>query len=178
MVDPRELKEIMSQGAIRPETSRDREERRILEADLAVSPLAGEPLRHRVRNFRPDPEATIRGLSGPPIWMRRLREIEDELERQETELGAAWRELARQVPDPSDFARLWKDVAAMRSFARINDLIDRHNRNFPVEARLPMDPKTRDFVKIDGKSYEREPLDADWILERFPADARAARDAA
>jgi hypothetical protein len=26
-VDPRELKDIMSQGAIRPETARDREER-------------------------------------------------------------------------------------------------------------------------------------------------------
>jgi hypothetical protein len=177
-VDPRELKEIMSQGAVRPETSRDREERRTLEADLAVSPLAGGPLRQRVRNFRPDPKATIRGLSGPPIWMRRLRDIEDEMQRHETELGAAWHELAEEVPDPADFARLWKDVAAMRSFARVNKLIERHNRNFPAEARLPMDPKTRDFVKIDGKSYEREPLDADWILQRFPADAHAARHAA
>ena len=34
-MDPRQLKEIMSQGAIRPETARDREERRILETDLA-----------------------------------------------------------------------------------------------------------------------------------------------
>jgi hypothetical protein len=175
MVDPRELKEIMSQGAIRPETSRDREERRILEADLAVSPLAGEPLRQRVRNFRPDPEATIRGLSGPPAWMRRLREIEDELVRHDTELAAAWHELA-EVADESDFARLWQDVAATWRFARVNALIDRHNRYFPVEARLPMDPKTRDFVKIDGKSYEREPLDADWILERFPADVHRARN--
>ena len=33
----------MSQGAIRPETSRDREERRILDADLATSPVKGEP---------------------------------------------------------------------------------------------------------------------------------------
>jgi hypothetical protein len=32
-----------------------------------------------------------------------------------------------------------------------------------------MDPKTRDFVTIGGKSYRREPLDAAWILARFPA---------
>ena len=76
-MDPREVKEIMSQGAIRPETSRDREERRILDADLATSPLKGEPLRQRLRNFRPDADATLRALSGPPLWMRRLREIED-----------------------------------------------------------------------------------------------------
>ena len=47
-MDPRELKEIMSQGAIRPETARDREERRVLAEDLAVSPVKGAPLPQRV----------------------------------------------------------------------------------------------------------------------------------
>ena len=51
----------------------------------------------------------------------------------------------------------------------MNDLIDRHNRYYPIESRLPMDPRTRDYVKIGGRSYRREPLDAAWILERFPA---------
>jgi len=37
-----------------------------------------------------------------------------------------------------------------------------------------MDPRTRDFVKVNGRSYEREPLDERWILSRFPADASAA----
>jgi hypothetical protein len=31
-----------------------------------------------------------------------------------------------------------------------------------------MDPRTRDYVKIGGRSYRREPLDAAWILSRFP----------
>ena len=60
----------------------------------------------------------------------------------------------------------------------MNELIARHNRNFPAEARLPMDPRTRDFVKINGRSYLREPLDEQWILERWPADLGAARRAA
>ena len=47
VVDERELKQIMSQGATRPETPRDREERRVLEADLDTSPLKGAPLRQR-----------------------------------------------------------------------------------------------------------------------------------
>jgi hypothetical protein len=33
-----------------------------------------------------------------------------------------------------------------------------------------MDPRTRDFVKVGGKPYRREPLDAQWILARFPAE--------
>ena len=32
-----------------------------------------------------------------------------------------------------------------------------------------MDPRSRDFVKVGGRPYWREPLDAAWILERFPA---------
>jgi hypothetical protein len=38
-----------------------------------------------------------------------------------------------------------------------------------------MDPRTGDFVLVNGKPYRREPLDARWILARFPAaDERAA----
>jgi hypothetical protein len=107
--------------------------------------------------------------------MRRLRAIEDELQRHELELRAAWHALAEEAADAAAFARQWEEAAAGWSFAQVNELIDGHNRNFPAEARLPMDPKTRDFVKINGKPYQRELLDADWILERFPADLGAAR---
>jgi hypothetical protein len=168
-VDERERKEIMSQGAIRPETQRDREERRILDADLDTSPLKGKPLRQRLRNFRPDGDSTIRALGGPTIWMRRLRAIEDELDRHERELTEAWDELAYEVHDADEFARRWREVAERWSFAEINELIDRHNRHFPAEARLPMDPRTRDFVKINGRPYQRDPLDSEWILAHWPA---------
>jgi hypothetical protein len=178
MVDQRELKEIMGQGATRPETARDREERRLLEEDLAESPVTGRPLQQRYRNFSRDADATIRALSGPPVWMRRLREMEDELAAHEAALTEAWQELADERPDPDDFARAWRALAHDWSFAKVNELIERHNRNFPAEARLPMDPRTRDFVKINGKPYRREPIDATWILERFPADLDAARAAA
>jgi hypothetical protein len=174
-MDPREAKEILSQGAIRPETSRDREERRILDADLATSPLKGRPLRQRLRNFRPDADAAIRALGGPALWMRRLREIEDGIERHEVFLEDAWRTLANDVDDADEFARRWEETAGTWRFGRINKLIDQHNRNFPTEARLPMDPKTRDFVRINGRTYLRELLDAEWILERFPADIHAVR---
>jgi hypothetical protein len=176
-MDPREVKEIMSQGAIRPETSRDRDERRILDADLATSPLSGRPLRQRLRNFRPDADAAIRALGGPALWMRRLREIEDRIEWHEVLLEDAWRTLAREVDDPDEFARRWEETAGTWRFNRVNQLIDQHNRNFPAEARLPMDPKTRDFVRINGRPYQRRLLDAAWVLERFPPDIQAVPSA-
>jgi hypothetical protein len=177
-MDPREQKAIMSQGAIRPETPRDREERRILAEELATSPVRGEPLPQRLRNFRPDADAAIRALGGPTNWMRRLRAIEDELELHESHLAEAWHATASSTSDAASFERRWRETARSWSFAAVNELIDSHNRNFPAEARLAMDPRTRDFVRINGKPYQREPLDEAWILARFPAELSAARAAA
>jgi hypothetical protein len=160
-MDPRELQEIMGQGATRPETPRDREERRVIEADLATSPVKGKPLRSRVRNFRPDPESAVRALGGPLMWMRRLRAIEDAYDQHVRQLDAAYRET-----DPAD----WPRVAREWDFSEINALIAAHNKNFPAESRLPMDPRTRDFVRLNGRRYDRKPLDAEWILRRWPAE--------
>jgi hypothetical protein len=173
-MDPRTLREIMSEGATRAETPRERRQRELLEADLETSPVRGQPLRQRLRNFRPDAESAIRALGGPTIWMRRLRAIEDQLEQHEVQLAAAWRTLAEELEEPAAFEAAWRELAGNWSFAQVNELIERHNRNFPAEARLPMDPRTRDFVRLNGRSYEREPLDAEWILERFPPDRDAA----
>jgi hypothetical protein len=169
-VDPREAKEILGQGATRPETPRDREERRVLEADLAGSPVKGKPLRQRLRNFRPDAESAIRALGGPTMWMRRLRAIEDAVDQHERQIGDAWHALALDIEDEAEFARLWRETAQQWDFAEVNHMIERHNRYFPTEAKLPMDPRTRDFVRINGRPYQREPLDAEWILARWPAD--------
>ena len=164
----------MSEGAIRPETPHERRERERLEADLASSPVRGRPLQQRLRNFRPDPESGVRALGGPTAWMRRLRAIEDAVEQHERQLGDSWRTLAKEVEDPAEFAAAWRELAGNWSFAEVNELIERHNRNFPAEARLAMDPSTRDFVRINGRSYLREPLDERWILARFPAERDVA----
>ena len=164
----------MNQGATRPETPGERRERELLEADLDSSPVKGEPLRQRLRNFRPDAESAIRALGGPTVWMRRLRAIEDALDQHERQLEEAWRALATETTDAAGFARAWHEQARRWSFARVNELIERHNRNFPAEARLPMDPRTRDFVRINGRRYERDTLGEEWILTRFPPDRSAA----
>jgi hypothetical protein len=173
-VDPRTLKEIMGQGATRPKTPRERRERELLEAELESSPVRGQPLPQRLRNFRPAAESAVRALDGPAIWMRRLRAIEDALDQHERRLSEAWHGLAEEVEDPAEFAAAWRELARTWNFRAVNHLIERHNRNFPAEARLPMDPRTRDFVRVNGRSYLREPLDARWILDRWPPSREAA----
>ncbi|HEY2309889.1 MAG TPA: hypothetical protein VGH46_02100 [Gaiellaceae bacterium] len=173
-MDPRAVKETLGEGATRAETPRERREREQIEADLEMSPVRGKPLRQRLRNFRPDPASGVQALSGPTAWMRRLRAIEDAVKQHERQLGEEWRTFACETDDQGEFAAAWRKLASEWSFAEVNELIERHNRNFPAEARLAMDPRTRDFVRINGRSYLREPLDREWILERFPPSREPA----
>jgi hypothetical protein len=163
-VDRREREAILKQGATRPETPRDRREREALAEDLRGNPLAGEPLRQRLRNFRADADAQLAALGGPLAWMRRLRAIELAISAHEEELAAAY--------ETVDSADAWRELAAQWDFSEVNDLIERHNRHYPAESRLPMNPRTGDFVLVNGRPYTREPLDAAWILTRFPADGQ------
>jgi len=104
--------------------------------------------------------------------MLRLREIEQRTAAHEERLADAWRVLAEDCGDDGvAFARDWGATATAWSFFDVNDLIERHNRWYPIEARLPMDPKTGDYALVNGRSYQLEPLAETWVLERFPPDA-------
>ena len=160
---------------MRDVTPPSQRERELVDADRDLNPLVGTPLRRRLRNFRAEPDNYIASLGGPLPYMRRLRQIELEIEQHERQLGEAWRELAESCAgDEGAFAARWRRASERWSFDAVNDLIDRHNRWYPAEARLPMDPRTRDFVRVNGRPYVREPLDARWILSRFPPDRAVA----
>lgn len=170
-MERREREAILRQGVTRPETPRDRREREALAEDIQGNPLTGEPLRRRWRNFRPDADAQLAALGGPLAWMRRLRAIELEIELHETQLAEALEELQLEWSG-AELARRWHLVAESWDFSEVNDLIERHNRHYPTESRLPMNPRTGDFVLVNGRPYTREPLDASWILSRFPVDGQ------
>jgi hypothetical protein len=159
-VKRRRPEEIIGEWGIRDVTPPSQVERRKLAAEHELNPLTGAALPRRVRRFRADPDTYLASLGGPLPFMRRLRQIDDAIAEHERRLAEAY---AVQGGD----AAAWRRVAERWSFSEVNDLIARHNRWYPIEARLPMDPRTRDYVKIGGRSYRREPLDAAWILERF-----------
>jgi hypothetical protein len=169
---------ILGEYGLREPTDRELAEQSLLDRDLEGSPLKGKPIHGRLRNFRPGVDRYVASLGGPLPYMRRLREIELETEAHERRLAAAWHELATEcVTDAGEFERRWRLAADRWSFTAVNDLIDRHNRWYPAEARLPMDPRSRDFVLVGGKPYRVEPLGAAWILERFPPELELARAA-
>lgn len=159
---------ILRQQVVLPETPRQRRELAALEEELRSSPLLGKKLPLRLRNFAPSAETYLASTGGPLPYMLRLHEIERQIEEHETALRAAWERAAHEAGSESSFARRWRSLAARWSFDEVNDLIARHNRWFPTEARLPMDPRTGDFTLVNGRDYRLRLLDTDWVLERFP----------
>ena len=132
--------------------------------------LVGQPLARRLRSpFGVSTDLYARAVGGLPAHIRRLRKIEDETEAHLERLALAYESLASECAgDEARFVRGWRSLAASWSFDELNELIERHNRWYPAEARLPMDPRTGDFVPVGGRPYRRAPVDGEWVLRRFP----------
>jgi len=174
-VEKAERDAIMRQQVVLPETPRQRRELAALEEDLRSNPLAGKPLPLRLRNFRSSAEAYLASAGGPLPYMLRLREIDTRTADHEAALAEVWRALADECAgDSGRFARRWKSTVRNWSFDEVNDLIDRHNRWYPIESRLPMNPRTGDFALVNGRDYRLAPLDADWVREHIPSSIRKA----
>src|SRR5262245_40223558 len=174
-----EREAIMHQGVSRPKTPRDRRELVGLEEDLRSAPDRGRPVRMRLRNFRPAADAYLAAARGPLAYMVRLHVIEVQVDAQTERLAEAWHAVAAESEgDDQRFAARWQETAEAWSFDEVNDLVERHNRWYPAESRLPMDPTTGDFALVNGRTYRLAPLDADWVLERFPAELERASLAA
>jgi phosphoserine phosphatase len=104
--------------------------------------------------------------------MERINEIDRGVATEKQRLGRAYRALQEEYrDDPRAFARRWRAVAAAWSFDDLNELIEQHNDWYPIERQLPMDPRTRDYVRFAGRSYRRPVLDSAWVLEHFPPRA-------
>jgi hypothetical protein len=144
-------------------------ERRIVKSGVDDA-REGKPLSRRARQTRRTVEAYL-AAGVMPRYMERLREIEAERASLRSRIGRAYRVLSEACGDDREaFARAWRKRAHEWPFEEINQLIKQHNDWYPIESGLPLDPRTRDYVPIRGRSYRRAPLGPDWVLEQFPAD--------
>jgi hypothetical protein len=129
------------------------------------------------QNALRDPRALERYIRAQilPRFMVRLREIEDQLAEHRMALERAYRELLESCgEDAALFERRWTAAARAWPFHELNELIEEHNEYYPIERRLPVDPRTGDYVTISGRPYRRELVGPEWILERFPARASSS----
>jgi hypothetical protein len=151
-------------------TPAERHIARTREDDRATGPLSERAL-YRQRSV----EAYLR-TGFKPRYMERLQEIHAGMDRHREELRRAYDYLREDwAGDPSGFADAWRARVARWDFEDVNELVRQHNEWYPVERQLPMDPRTRDYVLIAGRSYRRDELTAEWALAQFPPEGPAAR---
>jgi hypothetical protein len=144
-------------------------ERRIVRSGVDEA-REGKPLSRRARQTRRTVEAYL-AAGVMPRYMERLREIESERKRLRSRIARAYDALEKTCGDDrEEFARRWRERAQKWDFDDINQLIQEHNEWYPAESGLPLDPRTRDYVRIRGRSYRRAPLGPEWVLEHFPAE--------
>ena len=105
-----------------------------------------------------------------PRFIERARQIEDGTRRHRLRLQRAYDWVREQHgEDPEEFAARWTAIAANWRFDDVNELIEEHNQWYPAERRLPLNPRTGDYLTIGNRDWRRHPLTAAWIFERFPA---------
>jgi hypothetical protein len=143
---------------------------RLVKKDLDASTGLGRPISSQARMAQRTVEAYLKA-GVRPRWMERIAEIDHSIAAQKRRLARSHRALREECGgDRALFAERWRAFAERCRFDELNELITQHNEWYPIERDLPMDLRTRDYVLINGRSYRREPLSAQWVLERFPAD--------
>lgn len=161
----------MAEASNRPETLDPEVVERLLGRDLDGATGLGRPLSSRARQSQRSLEAYLKA-GVRPRWMERLAQIDRGIAAERARLQAERLALARECGhDAAGFARRWRERVARYApeDEALNDLILQHNEWYPVERDLPMDPRTRDYVPVHGRSYRRPQLGPAWVLEHFPA---------
>jgi hypothetical protein len=104
-----------------------------------------------LRNFTITTADRVRAAHGPPAYVRRKRHIED----LQASLAASASE-AIEATGSVDAARraLEGSAALQKSLAELNRLIETHNRYYPIEANLPLDPTRRVQLDRGGRPYK------------------------
>jgi len=149
-------------------------ERRVESSFEDAEAALGRPLSWHARKTRRSVESYLKA-GVVPRYMQRLRQIERDTERHERELAKAYERLREELGhDPEELARRWRERVGRWSFEDTNELIRQHNEWYPIESGLPVDVRTRDYVKVRGRSYRREELGPAWALERFPPSGGGA----
>src|SRR3954470_23570259 len=143
---------------------------RLLENNLIDDSGLGKPLSRRAATTQRSVEAYLKA-GVKPRWMERVVEIDQGIAAERRRLERAYRALlAEHGRDRAAFARRWRDlVRSWRCPAELNALIEQHNEWYPVERRLPMNPRTGDYVPVGGRSYRRPGVGPRGVLEHSPA---------
>jgi hypothetical protein len=109
------------------------------------------------RNFSQTLAEQVRAQGGAPAHLRRKRQIEDWLDAAHQALSAH--------DDPSDLGL--RALVRRMDLLRVNELIEKHNRYYPIEANLPMDVRSGVLLERGQPWRPMTPITAEWLIARL-----------
>jgi hypothetical protein len=120
------------------------------------------------RNFTIPTEAQTRAvITGPPAYMLRKRRIEDMEEALVAKLVDLAEQSRSEHPDDHHAARAaFVCAARVLDLAPINALLEKHNKYYPCEANLPLDPKTGALLDRGRPWKPLEPYTVEGLVAR------------
>lgn len=132
------------------------------------------------RNFTITTEERVRAMSiGTPAYAERKRRIEDAEDGWIRQLLDVHDALQASGAARETILAAMRQKAARFDFARVNALVEKHNRYYPIEANLPMDFVTGGYL-VAGRPWRPEaPFDAERVLATalaVAADRASARE--
>jgi hypothetical protein len=106
------------------------------------------------RNFSLSLQDRLRALAGGPrAYMRRRRRIED-----------LQNEIVRDIAASPTFDCERPPHLLLKKVETLNDLIERHNKYFPIEANLPFDPVTGVMLELGRPWKPMQRIDLDTLI--------------
>ena len=114
-------------------------------------------------------DAYVRALAGPPRYSERLREIDSLRRRHAARLAVAGAQLDRRYGAGDLLSRARLNLARAWDFGDLNQLIDQHNRRYPIERGLAVDPSTGHDAVPPGSPYPMAPAGVAWALRELGA---------
>jgi hypothetical protein len=122
------------------------------------------------RNFTVSVEQRLRAATGGlPAYIRRKRAIEDLRETILRELAEHCASAMSRGAEPVVYARTKAPVGEIE---RLRELVARHNRWYPIEANLPIHPRTGELRERTGEPWR--PLDLPTLEELIREAVRTA----
>jgi hypothetical protein len=121
-------------------------------------------------NFKISLADRLRAAAGVPAYVRRKRRIEDLEEALLQALDELERDAQKENPDnPFGAQQAFLDAAEKLDLRLLNDLIERHNHYYPIEANLPCDLKTGEFLLLGQVWHPLPKASIDSFIQQFRA---------
>ena len=155
--------------------ARDRQIGEKLASQDIPEAIKGKPLKIPQFNFTISLENKVRSMFGPPYYARRARWIEDMTNRLMEDLAFEYKAMVGKCAnDPQAFAHQWRELISLLELDELNDLINKHNMYYPMEAKLRIDPDSGAPLVGSTPWEPLEKISTEGLLKVFPPDMSAS----